>query len=79
MKFSYPVCTASYPIIHRGDNFYIWSRKEAKYQMCPWRLTGNDNVLRKKSTLPLVRKIWGYLQKYLSIFRVHELYSNWKI
>lgn len=47
--------------------------------MCPWQLTGNDNVLRKKTTLPLVRKIWGYLQKYLSIFKVHELYSNWKI
>lgn len=48
MKFSRAVCTASYSIIHFGDDFYIWCRKEAKYQMCHWLLTGNDKILRKK-------------------------------
>lgn len=75
MKFSQTVCTASYSVIHFGDDFYIWSRNEAKYQMYHSLLTDNDKVLRKKN-LPHRRKIWGYLQKYLSIFKVHELHSN---
>ena len=75
MKFSQTVCTASYSVIHFGDNFYVWSRKRAKYQMCHWLLTGDDKAFRKRR-LPHVRKIWGHLEMYLSIFKVHELHSN---
>lgn len=48
MKFSQTVCIATYSIIHFGDDFYIWSRNEAKYQMWHLLLTGNDKVLKKK-------------------------------
>lgn len=78
MKFSQTVCTASYSIIHFGDDFYIWSRKEAKYQIRHLLLTSNDKILRKKH-LPHLRKIWEYLQMYWSIFKAYELHSYWEI
>lgn len=79
MKLSQTVCAASYSIIHLGDDFYMWSRNGAKYQMHHWLLTGDDKVLRRKKNkikhnLPPIRKIGGYLQKDLSIFKVHEVY-----
>lgn len=56
MKFSQTVCTASYSVIHFGDDFYVWSRSEAKYQTL---LTGNDKVFRKKKKLASHKKDLG--------------------
>lgn len=59
MKFRQTVCTASYSIIHSGDDFYIWSRSEAKYQMSHLLLTGNNKVFRKKRKTCLAQERFG--------------------
>lgn len=64
MKLSQTVYAASYSIIHLGDDFYMWSRNGAKYQMHHWLLTGDDKVLRRKkkqnkTQLASHKKDWG--------------------
>lgn len=84
MKFRQTVCFASYSIIHFGDDFYIWSRREAKYQMRHALLTGNNKVFRKKKKklashekdLRIFTEVFEYLQSTCTPQQLGDLKSS---